>query len=158
MNLCYTSKRKYFMIPRSFVQRSNPVSFSLSSPGSWWLLSASRRRPWPWNHNSSLLGRICTPEGRTLHLCRSRSYLRVSMHLERALKRHEVLRGESAMWMWMRNTHSSPVVASQRSACRLVRYQQSSYTTCPLESHNRTCTASWLLHIELAGLGTCYRL
>lgn len=46
------------------------------------------------------------------------------------------------------------MVASQRSACRLARCQQFSYTACPRESHNRTCTASWLPRSELAGLGT----
>lgn len=34
-------------VPQRFAQRSNPVSFSLSSPGSLWLLSASLRRLLP---------------------------------------------------------------------------------------------------------------
>lgn len=88
--------------------------------------------PWPWHFSVSHLHTFWNAETRL-------------SHREDTLRVHQF-------------TYSSPVVASQRSACRLVRCQQFSYRACPLESHNHTCTASWQPHSELAGLGICCQL
>lgn len=67
-------------LPQRFAQRSSPVSFLLSSPGSSWLPSASLQRRWPWSRSSTRRGRTCTPVVRTPRQCRWRSYLRARQH------------------------------------------------------------------------------
>lgn len=80
------------------------------------------------------------------HTCRQHSVLARSSHKTRQRVRLHVY------------TYNNPVVAFPRSACTLERCRQFSYRACPLESHNRTCTASWRPRNELAGLVICCQL